>query len=142
MYSAKEVAEYIIEYASETGSPVSNLKLQKLLYFVQAEFLVNTGKPCFREDIEAWSFGPVVDSVYRKYKRYGGLSIFYTDGATIVNIRKEDKERINEIVDQLREYSAAKLTDITLHQTPWIETDQLYNMGVIPNEKIKAFFEE
>ena len=47
MYSAVEVAKYIIWYCKRQGYSISNLKLQKILYFVQASFLVNQGKPCF-----------------------------------------------------------------------------------------------
>ena len=68
MYSAVDVARYIIWYCKRQGYSISNLKLQKILYFVQAEFLVNTGKPCFSEEIEAWDFGPVVPEVYHEFK--------------------------------------------------------------------------
>ena len=50
MYSAIDVAKYIIWYCKRQGYRISNLKLQKILYFVQASFLVNQGNPCFFED--------------------------------------------------------------------------------------------
>ena len=73
MYNALSVAHYIIGACSRLNFGISNLKLQKILYFVQAEFLVSTPThtPCFSERIEAWDFGPVVPVVYHKYKVYG-----------------------------------------------------------------------
>ena len=66
MYNALSVAHYIIDFYNRNNRGISNLKLQKVLYFVQAEFLVGTfdHRPCFSDPIEAWDFGPVVPSVY------------------------------------------------------------------------------
>ena len=75
MYSAKEVARYIIDYSCDQGRTVSNLRLQKLLYFVQVEFLVNRGKACFKDEIHAWHYGPVVPEVYYEYRMYGPSTI-------------------------------------------------------------------
>lgn len=56
MYKAEEIAAYVIK----TTEWMSNFKLQSVLYFVQAEFLVVKGRPCFEDPIEAWNFGPVI----------------------------------------------------------------------------------
>ena len=66
MHSALDVARYIINYSNKKDYHISNLKLQKLLYFTQAYYLAFTDshKPCFPERIEAWNFGPVVPEVY------------------------------------------------------------------------------
>ena len=57
-YSALEVARYIIHHEAQQRRTVSNLRLQKLLYFVQAQFAVNAtdGQPCFKDRMEAWDF--------------------------------------------------------------------------------------
>lgn len=75
MYKALDIARYIIERCREKNRTVSNLKLQKILYFVQAEFLVTKNQPCFAETIEAWDFGPVVPEVYYEYRMYGSANI-------------------------------------------------------------------
>ena len=50
-YSALEVARYIVHHEAKQNRSVSNLRLQKLLYFVQAQFAVNAtdGQPCFKD---------------------------------------------------------------------------------------------
>lgn len=75
MYNVMDVARLIINYSIEIGKPVSNLKLQKLLYFVQAAFIRQYGFPCYEEPIIHWRHGPVVESVYQKYKAYGAENI-------------------------------------------------------------------
>lgn len=71
MYKAEEIAAYIVK----TSKWMNKFKLQSVLYFVQAEFLVVKGTPCFPDPIEAWDFGPVIPSVYRQYAIYGGAMI-------------------------------------------------------------------
>ena len=70
-YNVIDISSYIIEYSNEIGSPVSNLKLQKLLYYSQAAMLVELGQKCFDSKIMAWEFGPVVVEAYQHYKEYG-----------------------------------------------------------------------
>lgn len=142
MYSALLVAKYIIRRCAERGKSISNLKLQKILYFVQAEFLVDLGTCCFQDAIEAWDFGPVVPIVYRAYRIYGSANI---PADTINGLRPipcEDVERINGIVDECSEYSASQLVDITHKQSPWRDA---YFRGVnneISPQSIRAFFTE
>lgn len=142
MYSAELIADYILERSTRNNAPISNLKLQKYLYFVQAEFLVNTEKPCFTDDIVAWSFGPVVPDVYQKYEKYGSTVILYIGTKSAEKIRNEDRETINSVMDRYKDYTAAQLTDVTLKQTPWTKAYTPYLGNVITNESIKGFFSE
>ena len=66
-YRVDTIANYVIRYSNKHNLDVSNLKLQKILYFIQAQFLVNHDRPCFGAKIEAWSFGPVVPTIYNEY---------------------------------------------------------------------------
>lgn len=142
MYDSLLIANYIIQRCNDIGAMISNLKLQKLLYFVQAEFLVDIGEPCFSEKIEAWSFGPVIPSVYRKYRIYGGAQIPAGTVEILGFISQEDKERIYRIVDICAHFSSAYLTDMTLIQAPWINAYSRLRRNEITCESIKSYFEE
>lgn len=48
---------------------ITNLRLQKLLYFIQAVFLVQFRRVAYTETIEAWPYGPVVPEAYFSFKR-------------------------------------------------------------------------
>lgn len=143
MYSAIAVAKYIIWYCKERGYSISNLKLQKILYFVQANFLVSIRRPCFIESIEAWDFGPVVPEVYHEFKIFGSADIpgFICRGAE-TTIMRADRQLINEMVDECGEYSAASLVQITHNQTPWKNAYQRGRNNPISNSAIMEYFDE
>lgn len=141
MYDALDIAEYIIWYCESKGKPISNLKLQKILYFVQAEFLVARGVPCFENKIEAWDYGPVVPDVYHEYKIFGSNAIFSFSNMTL-EILPQDKRTINIMVDECNRYSSTDLVDITHRQLPWLEARKRGYNAEITKESIKDFFEE
>lgn len=144
MYRASDIARYIIERCKEKDRPISNLKLQKILYFVQAEFLAAKGQPCFAEAIEAWDFGPVVPCVYYEYRMYGGANIPCMGKLGVHRlISAEDREILNGIIDECSRYAASMLVEITHNQTPWKEAYRKggYN-NVIAVESIKNYFGE
>lgn len=114
MYKAEEIAAYVVK----TADYVSNFKLQSILYFVQAEFLVVKGVPCFDDPIEAWDFSPVIRSVYRQYAIYGGMMILRAK-APMPHLTKEDRELIDGIVKECEKYGTTELIGITTKQTPW-----------------------
>ena len=74
MYSALEIAKYFMNKCTVDRQPISNLQLQKILYYIQRSFL-RTGTIAFSDEIEAWQIGPVVREVYNKYCGFGSLKI-------------------------------------------------------------------
>ena len=155
-YPVRDVSHYIIVYSNKKDYGVSNLKLQKLLYFVQAFFLINDCPPCFDEKIEAWDFGPVVPEVYREYKRFGGMDIptidYYVkfDKKNIWNteriyyediISNDDKEMIQAVVDKFAHCSATFLVNLTHNQDSWINAYVNGQRNEITKEDIKRYFE-
>ena len=74
-YTAMEIANYIVGKCSKDKCTVTNLQLQKILYFLQREYLHNNGTPLFDDDIEAWQFGPVIPEVYYRFCAFGAMPI-------------------------------------------------------------------
>lgn len=142
MYSAIDVARYIIAHCNRNGQTISNLKLQKILYFIQAEFLVVQDKPCFQEQIEAWDFGPVVPEVYRHYKVFGSAAIPSLRSEDYYPFKNKDKLLMDGIIDECANYSASELVEYIHNQSPWITAYGQGRSAVITNESIKSFFEE
>ena len=155
-YGVLDVSRYIINYSNLKDYGISNLKLQKILYFVQAYFLIQTSHPCFKEKIEAWDFGPVVPVAYREFKGFAGMDIptvksyIVFDENDIWNtkciefeencIDNEDKVLINKVVDKFSEYSATDLVKLTQRQTPWIDAIVLNQSNEITNKSIFEYF--
>lgn len=74
-YNAKDVAHYIVDKCTREEDPVSNLQLQKIMYFLQVAYSKVTGTLLFAEEFEAWPYGPVLRDVYHEYSMYGGTAI-------------------------------------------------------------------
>lgn len=71
VFSVQQIAQYFIWKANQEGRPITNKKLQKILYYAQAWSLVIRDNPLFKEKIEAWVHGPAVREIYSQYKKFG-----------------------------------------------------------------------
>lgn len=69
--SVLRVANALLSMADGVGEPLSNMKLQKLLYYEQGYHLAYFDAPLFPDNFEAWLYGPVVPRVYDMFKSYG-----------------------------------------------------------------------
>ena len=160
MNNVLDVCRYIINYSNRQEYGISNLKLQKILYFIQAAFLcyTKTHKPCFPEEIEAWDFGPVVPVAYHEFKQYGGCDIptietyididfdnIWNSKRIIFNeniISVEDRETINAVVDRFAEYTATDLVALTHNQSPWRDVYVPHQNNIITQDSIRSYFSE
>lgn len=59
----------------EDSEYITNLKLQKLLYYIQGEYMAKMNTPLFNDDFLAWEHGPIIREVYDKYKQNGSYGI-------------------------------------------------------------------
>ena len=141
-YDASAIASYIIYRCARTGRPLCNIKLQIILYYAQAEFLVSTGRACFHDDITAGAMCPVVPEVYRRYCIYGGANIPSAGiAARDMRIGDEDMEVLNRIIDRTAVYSVLTLMEITRRQAPWKNARASSNRVISPYELEKYFSE-
>ena len=74
-YDPRAVANLLLDLAQEGGLAISNLALQKLLYFAHAHFLIRTDSPLVQGGFEAWTYGPVHPAVYQAFKAEGDRPI-------------------------------------------------------------------
>lgn len=138
---AMDLAHYIVDKSTRDDKPVSNLQLQKMMYFIQYTHCKYYGEPLFDdEEFQAWQYGPVVPSVYDEYSSYGGRAI--TELYEGVD-RKTLFGRLADWVDSgirvLRKYSPWDLVSVAHAKgSPWY---QIWNNGAgrydtIPNSLI------
>lgn len=142
MPSSRDVAEYFLLLEGE-GGEISNLKLQKLVYYAQGFSLVLLGEPLFNETIEAWMHGPVVPSLYRRFNMYGSNPIPPPSDFDDSVLTREQKRLIEEVFDVYGQYSAWKLRQLTHEEDPWRDN---YVEGVlsreIPQGEMERYFRE
>lgn len=74
-YDPRSVANLLLDLAAGQGIPITNLALQKLLYFAHGHFLIRTRRPLMSGSFEAWNYGPVHPAVYREFKSLGAKPI-------------------------------------------------------------------
>ncbi|HEB7550037.1 TPA: DUF4065 domain-containing protein [Campylobacter coli] len=73
---AENVAKHIINYCLSIDNPISNLQLQKILYFIDIYHLIRTNKRLIEdENFKAWDYGPVIENIYRKYSFFASNPI-------------------------------------------------------------------
>lgn len=124
MYPALSVAKHIVTYCYQIGRPVSNLKLQKLLYYVWIGYFNCTKDKLFFEEMCAWQLGPVVPTVYYEFCPYAGMPIRQSYAEECCS---DDISIIDEIVDDYIDHSAGELVSMTHeHGGPW---DLIYKDG-------------
>jgi len=141
---AIDVAKYFLYKANLEGDLITNLKMQKLLYYAQAWYLVNFGKTLFDDKILAWDLGPVVKSVYDEYREFRHTSIIYEDetGEILKKFtNKEDISFLNEFYDQFIGFSAHDLVDMSHNEKPWKKANKTFSQIIDP-EDMKIYYTE
>lgn len=142
-YSVLELSNYICCFTAEKNRPITNLHLQKILYYVQGYFLRKLGTPAFAEGIYNWPYGPVVPEAYFAYNTNLNNPITNIDQeqATEFDDRlKKDRKAyrlLHAVVDKCLGYTARQLVSMTHKEDPWKNTHQRQE---IEQSEIDKFF--
>lgn len=127
-HNIQDIAHYFLylDAQDDSADGISNLKLQKLLYFAYSRFLTLFDKALFDEPIEAWQHGPVIPSLYHHYKCYGKNMIpFYAEDASVVQgFSSQERTFLEQIYRDYSQYSAWKLAALSHEEKPWQEAQQ------------------
>jgi uncharacterized phage-associated protein len=128
--SIRNFAQYLTEIFGQAGDTLTNKKLQKILYYVQAWHLVYFNSQLFDETPEAWVHGPVYPSVYQQYKKFKFKQIEINENCTkqktnelfsTFNFSVDKKEFLEEVLKFYGGKSALELELATHREKPWIE---------------------
>jgi uncharacterized phage-associated protein len=151
-YSANAIAYAFVQKGIQEGKFVTQMKLQKMVYFAHGYHLAKYGEPLIREEFEAWKFGPVIPDIYQSYKLYGSDPIFDTDlisrSTTDVGKPAELSESAKDALEYTwrftKRLSATQLSHWThLAGSPWALVYNPNEWSIpIKNESIKEYFKE
>ena len=117
MFSAHDVAVYIINWCHQNKIPITNLKLQKLLYYVQGEFSRYRKRRLIADDFYAWQLGPVIPEVYTEYSIFSSAVI--PAQKQTQSFCQEDLDIINLALEKYAHESTWNLVELSHHQDPW-----------------------
>lgn len=132
---AMDVAAHVINHCINIGNPISNLKLQKILYLLNMTYLVNTKSMLIDDKLfEAWQYGPVIKEVYDKYSSYAASPID-AEQSFSEELPMENRDNILAKISTLSQTRAWDLVDISHKKGgPW---DIVYKNGVGNHQAIK-----
>ncbi|MFI5270942.1 MAG: Panacea domain-containing protein [Candidatus Saccharimonadales bacterium] len=127
------VAKYFLLKAAQEGEPITQLKLQKLVYLAYVNALLKN-KKLFNENIQAWANGPVVPSLYKLLRKYGynpiGEDFYKTDINKLLAELKDVQPILDEVFDEYAPKSAFELVTITHNDGAWSKARE----GLKPTE--------
>lgn len=142
-YPALTIAKWFVAWAAANEADLSNLKLQKLLYYAQGYHLGRFGVPLFKDGIQAWSHGPVVLKAYDEFKKFGSsdLSLATDDEFDWPQVDEKSTQFLIQIWDQLGSLAAWRLRDMTHAEAPWKEyfEDGVRHLEIPHSALIKYF---
>ena len=147
MIDPRIVANYVLDYADARGKELTNIDLQKIVYFLHGHHIKKYGVPMVRDEFEAWTYGPVHRVIYDSFKSYNDTAI---DGrATAFDpVRRQRKELpclsepkaiaiAKEFLDHYLKIPTFDLVELTHGQgSPWSKTVEASQNKVLVGMKI------
>ena len=141
-YPVIQIANQLLLYSADAGRELmTNMKLQKMLYYQQGFHLAYFGTPLFEEDIEAWMYGPVVPAVYEAYKAFGHQGIEPNRDQAFSFDNKTEATLFGEVCRVYGAYSAVGLMNMTHEESPW-KTTTIGEGSVISKGKMRSYFKK
>lgn len=161
MAHAMDIADYIIDKSKSMGTPVSNLKLQKTMYFLNAMYLLESGAPLIDDvPFEKWDYGPVIHEVYSEYSHNGASDItnlekhisdisYDSDGKLefeysdfkpkfFESEHSQEKKFIDDHLNLIINFAPFVLVNYSHKEPQWQDkSDKIYD-----NKKTRAYYEK
>lgn len=139
--NALTLAKYIVSKCYDERKPVSNLKLQKMLYFLYGWYYAEFKKILFNDNFVAWKLGPIVQDVYFEYSKYIANPICENHNVKL-DLNDEEMVFIDEKIEKLKLKSARDLVNESHVTEPWKNTfDSGAGKGdIIPSKTIQKYF--
>lgn len=136
------VSKYVIKTLKEQNKEINHLKLQKILYYIQAWNLALLNEPLFEEDFEAWLHGPVIRKVWDEYKGHSVLIGELSEQDENINLKfTEDQEDvIEDVIDAYGNKSGYYLESLTHQEDPWKNARKQGENTIIKKEEMKKYY--
>ena len=153
-YSAKAVANLFLDLANAESVCISPMQMVKLVYLAHGWNLGFTNNALINEEVEAWQYGPVIDSLYHEFKQFGSGTI--REPAVSYSFDKESLEMkvekpqipdsdnytktlIRNVWQAYKKYTGPQLSNITHMQgTPWEQTFRPHVRNILISDDVIA----
>jgi uncharacterized phage-associated protein len=146
-----DIAEYFIAFSNTVNTSITNLKLQKLVYYAQAWHLALFNRPLFQGNFQAWTHGPVLPTLYYRYKEFSGRPIELPELDEEHLDQLEQKfgtdltDFLEEIISKYYGFTAVQLESLSHSEQPWVSArngliDKSVSNNIINNKDILNFY--
>ncbi len=154
-YDGRAVANFILDHCDTQRRPISNLSMQKIIFFCHVWSLILLKQPLVKQSFEAWEFGPVLQYLYREFRGFDRYPIRsratklnpFTGAKEVVsyNFPPNTAEFLRDITDFYSQLAAGDLVELShIEGGPWHRVwfhDGKVNPGMkIDNEEIATFY--
>ena len=121
---------------------VTPMQLIKLAYIANGYMLGLHGKTLFDEKVQAWRYGPVIPSIYKAVRNFGGNKIENLDDVEKGDFTKEEQEVMELVARIYGKYDGITLSSATHKpETPWSLTwKQNKSNAPISDDLIENFY--
>ena len=140
-YSAMDFAYFIVNYCTNNDIAINELKLQRVLYYVQLAFIYYLNKDAFYDDFVASQYGPIVQEVADEYSCYSSTKICLCYEETEI-FTKAEETIILAVLSNCLEKSGWELINLSKNSDgPWYKTYQngLGYKKVISKEMVREY---
>lgn len=144
-YSPIRIANAFLAKAEGEGRVLTNMQLQKLVFFAHGWHLALKDAPLINTDVKAWNFGPVIPPLYRALKRFGN--------GTVVGPIEKSPDDLKPLEDEFVQSLIARIWQVYGHLTggqlstlthkagsPWDVTFKRKPFEEIPDDLIAKHF--
>lgn len=148
MYDVRDITNLILDTADERQLPITNLSLQKLLYFIHGWFFAIFEEPLIKSKFEAWQYGPVQRVIYNQFKvckdqPIRGIRATYIDPETGENVYRPPAVKLDhlqiilQVLEKYEKFSAGQLVEQShIEDGPWEYVWQQAEEVVYPGMRI------
>ena len=143
----RAVANFVLDFCDAKDRKITNMSLQKVVYFCNVWSLIELDRPLLKHQFEAWQYGPVLQYLYREFKEFENQPI--DRRATRIDPKNGNKEIVpyefdseteallRRIVDFYSRLTASDLVRLSHAEGgPWEEVWNHHD-AVSPGMKIK-----
>ena len=125
-----DIAKYLTKkYKDEKKEEIDELKLHKILYFSQKEYIMLINDFLFEEDFEGWYLGPINKLVRKEYK-------FIKMGKEDISLKDIEKKIIDRVFDRYKDMDSYKLSNLSHKEYSWIKSRIGLKRGEKGNQKL------
>ncbi len=151
--SVRAATDFLLGFGvKRNNDPITQLDLQKILYFVEGFHLALREEALFDDEFEAWTNGPVLPSLWRRFRVHGEKPIpkSMTTVRSDIILSTATIDFIEQIWNEYSIYDSGRLVGLTHDRKgPWARVRDNAGIArgepseeVIPKEMMAEYFLE